>query len=72
MPKFMWVIYDCYCCVDLRLDSRCIHPDLALKVGNCINLRFLPANKVVVKDDMMSNTWLIYWCAFSSFKSKFL
>ena len=55
MAKFIWVIFSCSC-VDLLLDSLCIHPHWDLKVRNFMNLHFVPADKVVVKDDTWCQT----------------
>ena len=39
-------------CVDFLLDNLCIHPHCGLKVSNCMDLHFVPAEKMVVKDDI--------------------
>ena len=55
-------IFNCSC-VDLQLDSWCIHPNWDLKLRNCMNLHFVPADRVVAKDDTWCQTLgqFIYW-----------
>ena len=51
---------------NLLFDSQFIYPHWDLKLRNWMNLDFVPADKMVVKDD----TWSIYWCAFYWSKPK--
>ena len=62
-----WSFFNC-CCVYILLDSVFIHPHCDLKVRNCMDLQFVPVDKVVGKD----NTWcqtlcqFIYWSIYLS------
>ena len=55
MAKFMRVFFNCSC-VDLLFDSLFIYPHWYLKLRNYMNLHFVPADKLPVKDDTWCQT----------------